>query len=103
MMATENGDTSASAAPRSSAAPKLPKAVSKAVPTKKLAEISVDLAELDVEEVVSWLTSISLDKTFADGFREQQIDGFMLDQCKEDGFKKSDFPKAREMHWNKLW
>ena len=62
-----------------------------------------NLAELDLDEVLSWLTSISLDKAFADEFREQQIDGSMLDECEDDDFDPSDFPKARKMHWKKFW
>ena len=62
-----------------------------------------NIAELDLDEVLSWLTSISLDKALADGFREQQIDGSMLDECEDDDFDPSDFPKARKMHWKKFW
>ena len=65
--------------------------------------MSKNLAELNVDEVTSWLTSISLDNAFAHTFKEQQIDGFMLSDCEEDDFELSDFPKARKIHWKKFW
>ena len=43
-----------------------------------------NLDELDVNEVASWLTSISLDKIFLDVFKEQQLDGSMLNDCEEE-------------------
>ena len=64
---------------------------------------SKNLSEINVEEVAAWLRSISLDKAFLDEFTEQQIDGSMLDECEEDDFEPNDFPKARKMHWKKLW
>ena len=65
--------------------------------------MSKNLADLNVDEVTSWLTSISLDNAFAHTFKEQQIDGFMLSDCEEDDFELSDFPKARKIHWKKFW
>ena len=65
--------------------------------------MSKNLVDLNIDEVVSWLKSISLDNAFAGTFKEQQIDGSMLKDCEEDDFEPSDFPKARNMHWKKFW
>ena len=65
--------------------------------------MSKNLVDLDIDEVVSWLKSISLDNAFGGNFKEQQIDGSMLQDCEEDDFEPSDFPKARKMHWKKFW
>ena len=65
--------------------------------------MSKNLVDLNIDEVVSWLKSISLDNAFAGTFKEQQIDGSMLKDCEEDDFEPSDFPKARKMHWKKFW
>ena len=65
--------------------------------------MSKNLVDLNIDEVASWLKSISLDNAFAGTFKEQQIDGSMLKDCEEDDFEPSDFPKARKMHWKKFW
>ena len=65
--------------------------------------MSKALGDLDIDEVASWLKSISLDNAFLRAFKEQQIDGGMLQECDQDDFDASDFPLARKMHWKKFW
>lgn len=65
--------------------------------------MSKALGDLDIDEVASWLKSISLDNAFLRAFKEQQIDGGMLEECEQDDFDASDFPLARKMHWKKFW
>ena len=87
---------------------------------------SKNFEELTVEEVGEWLVSVRLNNAFAEEFAEQQLDGSCLMDAEEDDFDRSgepililssiherslmqmcilctDFLKARNMHWKKLW
>ena len=54
--------------------------------------MSTSLADLDVDQVVALLASWRLDKQMAPTIREQDIDGFMLNEAEPDDFSPTDFP-----------
>ena len=54
--------------------------------------MSTSLADLDVDQVVALLASWRLDKQMAPTIREQDIDGFMLNEAEQDDFSPADFP-----------
>ena len=54
--------------------------------------MSTSLADLDVEQVVTLLAAWRLDKQMAPTIREQDIDGFTLNEVEQDDFSPTDFP-----------
>ena len=54
--------------------------------------MSTSLADLDVEQVVALLASWRLDKQMAPTIREQDIDGYILNEVEQGNFTPTDFP-----------
>ena len=59
--------------------------------------MSTSLADLDVDQVVALLASWRLDKQMAPTIREQDIDGFMLNEAEPDDFSPTDFPAMNKV------
>ena len=59
--------------------------------------MSTSLADLDVEQVVALLASWRLDKQMASTIREQDIDGFTLNEVEQDDFTPTDFPAMNKV------
>ena len=59
--------------------------------------MSTSLAGLDVEQVVALLASWRLDKQMASAIREQDIDGFTLNEAEQDDFSPTDFPAMNKV------
>ena len=59
--------------------------------------MSTSLADLDVEQVVALLASWRLDKQMAPTIREQDIDGYILNEAEPDDFSPTDFPAMNKV------